>query len=166
MQFLYWTKCRNANPFPFPFISRVVWCCLRDFAFVFSQWQWLFFLLARFGIKVWQLGKAGGPTETARASMGSGGERSLIRGKDWMPRVHKNSPERSRNVTVVLIGWPQRLLRLGGTPREKECDAQTRTQDDSSAFIHRYLYVGPKLPAPYFCFAKGHVLEPCQLWFR
>ena len=46
-------------------------------AFVFSQWQWLFFLLARFGIKVWQLGQAGGPTETARASMGSRGEMEL-----------------------------------------------------------------------------------------
>ena len=73
-------------------------------------------------------------------------------------RIHQKDPE-----LLVLIGWPQRLLGLGGTPREKECNAQTRTQDDSSAFIHRYLYVGPKLPAPYFCFAKGHVLEPCQL---
>lgn len=133
-------------------------------AFVFSQWQWLFFLLARFGIKVWQLGKAGGPTETARASMGSRGEMEL---DSWARLDAQGTQEFTRKIQK----WYCSSYRMASEtnndweehPREKECHAQTRTQDDSSAFIHRYLYVGPKLPAPYFCFAKGHVLEPCQL---
>ena len=152
MQFLYWTKCRNANPFPFPFFSRVVWYCLRE-SVCFLPVVMAVLLLG----KVWYQSMAA--RQSRRTYWNGQGKYGLQRRTEIDSWARLDAPERSRNVTVVLIGWPQRLLRLGGTPREKECNAQTRTQDDSSAFIHRYLYVGPKLPAPYFCFAKGHVLE-------